>query len=100
MVHTEKLYYGTEIPEYVYQPIDEVDTFLGWLGDTYDAMPAHDITYIANIEQSVEMITTDDLVDIYTITGAKIMTRVSLDEAKAVLRRGIYIVNGKKMIIE
>ena len=100
LVYTEKLYYGTEIPEYVYQPTDEVDTFLGWLGDTYETMPAHDITYIANIEQSVEMITTDDLVDIYTITGAKIMTRVSLDEAKAVLRRGIYIVNGKKMIIE
>ena len=100
LVHTEELFFGEEIPEYMYQPVDEVDTFLGWLGDTYATMPAHDVTYVANIEQSVEIITTDTLVDIYTMTGTKIMSRVSLDEAKAVLRRGIYIVNGKKMIIE
>ena len=100
LVHTEELFFGEEIPEYMYQPVDEVDTFLGWLGDTYATMPAHDVTYIASIEQSVEIITTDTLVDIYTMTGTKIMSRVSLDEAKAVLRRGIYIVNGKKMIIE
>ena len=100
LVHTAELYFGETIPAYVYKPITESDSFLGWLGDTYDTMPAHDITYIANIEQSVEIITADNLVDIYTITGAKIMTKVSLDDAKAVLKRGIYIVNGKKMIIE
>ena len=100
LVHTAELYFGETIPAYVYKPATESDSFLGWLGDTYDTMPAHDITYIANIEQSVEIITADNLVDIYTITGAKIMTKVSLNDAKAVLKRGIYIVNGKKMIIE
>ena len=100
LVHTAELYFGETIPAYVYKPANESDSFLGWLGDTYDTMPAHDITYIANIEQSVEIITADNLVDIYTITGAKIMTKVSLNDAKAVLKRGIYIVNGKKMIIE
>jgi hypothetical protein len=100
LVHTEELYFGESIPEFAYSPIDEEDTFLGWLGETYDSMPAHDITYTANIQQSVEVLTSDMLVDVYTLTGAKVLTGVSLGEAKEVLKRGIYIVNGRKMFIE
>jgi hypothetical protein len=100
LVHTEELYFGESIPEFAYSPIDEEDTFLGWLGETYDSMPAHDITYTANIQQSVEVLTSDMLVDVYTLTGAKVLAGVSLGEAKEVLKRGIYIVNGRKMFIE
>ena len=100
LVYTEEVFYGDFIPEYVYQPTEEGLTFLGWIGDSYKVMPAYDITYTANIVSSVELITADTFVDVYTITGAKVMSRVSLGEAKRALKRGIYIVNGKKMIIE
>ena len=63
-------------------------------------MPAHDITYVANIELGVDVLTADVLVEVYTMTGTKILSGVSLGELKSVLKRGIYIVNGKKMIVE
>ena len=100
LVHTAEVYFGETIPDYVYKPAKESDTFLGWLGDTYVTMPAHDITYVANIELGVDVLTADVLVEVYTMTGIKILSGVSLGELKSVLKRGIYIVNGKKMIIE
>ena len=100
LVHTAEVYFGETIPDYVYKPAKESDTFLGWLGDAYVTMPAHDITYVANIELGVDVMTADVLVEVYTMTGTKILSGVSLGELKSVLKRGIYIVNGKKMIIE
>ena len=100
LVHTEKVFFGETIPTYTYSPTKENETFLGWLGDTYQTMPAHDITYEANIEQSVDMLTADVPVEVYTLTGIKVASDISLSEVKKFLKRGIYIVNGKKMIIE
>ena len=101
LVHTAEAFYGSAMPEYEYRPTEEGVTFLGWSGDTYETMPAKDVTYTANLEgSSVDMVVSDALIDVYTITGTKVMSNVSLDDAKRFLKRGIYIVNGKKMIIE
>lgn len=100
LVHTEKVFFGQTIPSYTYKPTKENETFLGWLGDTFQIMPAHDITYVANIEQSVAAQIVDTPVDVYTLTGVKVVSELSLSVAKKFLKRGIYIVNGNKMIIE
>lgn len=100
LVYTEELYFGEAIPSYVYKPSNEDDTFIGWIGESYATMPAHDVIYKANIKGGVEAPATDALIDVYTITGVKVLSRVSLTDARSFLKRGIYIVNGKKMIIE
>ena len=100
LVNTVGLFFGEPIPGYVYKPSREEDTFIGWIGETYATMPAHDITYVANIEAGIEASTVDMLVDVYTMTGSKVISGVPFSEVKSILRRGIYIVNGKKMVIE
>lgn len=53
LVYTAEVTYGKVIPEYIYEP-GEGYTFLGWIGETYETMPAHDVTYKANIESTSE----------------------------------------------
>lgn len=57
-------------------------------------MPAHDVTYIANIESAILYIN-GDIPDyqIYDLQGRKI------ENAKN-LKSGVYIVNGKKTIVK
>lgn len=100
LVHTDEVAYGEPIPSYEYVPITEGETFLGWLGETHTTMPDHDLTYTANIESGIDAVVGDSNVDIYTVTGVKVMSNVVLDEVKSLLKRGIYIINGRKMIIE
>ena len=42
--------YGGSMPVYVYEPTKDTEEFLGWKGETYETMPAHDVTYVANIK--------------------------------------------------
>ena len=94
LVHTAEVTYGEAIPEYVYEPTEEGYTFLGWIGDTYETMPAHDITYTANIEDGIEELTIDNSqLTIYDLTGRKVINTENL-------KGGIYIVNGKKVVIK
>ena len=37
--------------------VKEGYTFLGWIGDTYETMPAHDVTYTANIDNAINKLT-------------------------------------------
>ena len=46
--------YGEAIPEYINEPSEEGYAFLGWIGETYETMPAHDVTYTANIDNDIE----------------------------------------------
>ncbi|MBQ2970101.1 MAG: hypothetical protein IJE15_06930 [Bacteroidaceae bacterium] len=45
--------YRPPISEYIYEPEEEGYTFLGWIGETYATMPAHDVTYTANIDNGI-----------------------------------------------
>ena len=49
LVNTINVPYGQPMPEYTYEPTDNNEEFLGWEGDTYETMPAHDVIYVANI---------------------------------------------------
>ena len=93
LVHTDEVAYGESIPVYEYTPTNG-DKFMGWEGEQYDTMPAHDVTYIANIESSI-LYVNGDMPDyqIYDLQGRKI------ENAKN-LKSGVYIVNGKKTIVK
>lgn len=93
LVHTDEVVYGNRIPEYIYKPTEEGYTFVGWVGETYETMPAHDVVYIANIDDSIDQLLNDNLqLTIYDITGRKVT-------ATKALKGGIYIINGRKVMI-
>lgn len=94
LVHTAEVAYGEAIPEYVYEPTEAGYTFLGWIGDTYETMPAHDVTYTANIDDAIEQLTIDNSqLTIYDLSGRKVLDTENL-------KGGIYIVNGHKVIVK
>jgi uncharacterized repeat protein (TIGR02543 family) len=95
LVHTAEVAYGDVIPEYVYEPTEGDYTFLGWEGDAYETMPAHDVYYIANmVTTGVEQLRNDNEAQvIYDLTGRKVIDTENL-------KGGIYIVNGKKVLIK
>ena len=94
LVHSAEVAYGEAIPEYTYEPTTEGDVFMGWIGDTYDTMPAHDVTYNANIDNGIEQLTIDkSQLTIYDLSGRKVQNTENL-------KGGIYIVNGKTVVIK
>ena len=98
LVHSVKLAYGEEIPEYIYEPTEEGEEFLGWVGETYATMPAHDVTYTANITNGIDAMSTDNSQQttvIYDLSGRRIV----VDDLRE-LQKGIYIINGKKTIVD
>lgn len=94
LVHTEEVVYGDSIPEYVYKPAEEGYTFLGWVGEPYETMPAHDVIYIANIDDSIGRLGIDNpQLTIYDMAGRKVTTYETL-------KGGIYIINGRKVVVD
>ena len=94
LVHTDVVAYGESIPEYIYEDTGEGESFLGWIGDTYETMPAHDVIYVANIETGIEHLTINKIQwGIYDIAGRKITNIKDM-------KKGVYIVNGKKLRIK
>lgn len=73
--------------------------FLGWLGDSYDTMPAYDIFYLANLKDGIISLSKQNCVDVWTVDGKKVNSKISANEINHVLPRGIYIINGKKVTI-
>ena len=94
LVHIAEVAYGEVIPEYIYVPTAEGDVFMGWIGEAYDTMPAHDVTYTANIYNGIGQLTIDkSQLTIYDLTGRKVTDTENL-------KGGIYIINGRKVVIK
>lgn len=93
LLHTAEVTYGETIPEYIYEP-EEGYIYHGWIGDTYETMPAHDVTYMANIESGITNLNIDngELI-IYNLDGHKITDIKNLNS-------GIYIINGRKVLLK
>lgn len=56
-VHTDSVQYAQPIPDYVYVPADPQFVFMGWAcidGQTYTLMPAHDLTYVAQLTSAID----------------------------------------------
>ena len=93
LVHTDEVAFGDEIPEYEYKPAGNGEVFKGWIGEKYETMPAHDITYVADIATSISsLLENNGKVVIYDLRGRRI------NDASA-LRSGVYIINGKKTVV-
>ena len=57
-------------------------------------MPAHDVTYTANIESGINQLVLDNgQLTIYDLMGRKVTDTENL-------KGGIYIVNGRKVVVE
>ena len=95
LVHTAEVAYGESIPEYVYEPTIEGDIFEGWVGENHEIMPAHDVVYTANITNSIDRLNLNSQHStIYDLTGHKVLVD---DMSK--LSKGIYIINGRKVLV-
>ena len=94
LVHAVEVAYGDTIPEYVYELTEEGYTFLGWIGDTYETMPAHDVIYTANIDNGIEQLAIDkSQLTIYDLMGRKVTDIENL-------KGGVYIINGRKFLVK
>lgn len=97
LVHTAEVAYGEAIPEYIYEPTKEGDVFEGWIGENYETMPAHNVTYTANIESGIEDIEDTEIIQnselIYDLLGRKVTNTKNL-------KNGIYIINNRKVMIK
>lgn len=93
LVHTEEVAYGAVMPSYEYKPSNG-DIFNGWDGEHYDTMPAHDVTYIANITSSISMLQVSGRnMVVYDLNGRRIYDL-------GALKSGLYIVNGKRVLVK
>ena len=96
---TETVAYGTALT-LKEAPIKEGYTFSGW-SELPATMPAHDVTVSGQFASGISSILTDDsLVDVYSVLGVRVKALVPLRNLKAELPRGIYIVNGRKVVIK
>lgn len=96
-----ELQYGSPIPPFEYTPTDSRYTITRWISDAeYDTMPAKDITFYAEYTDGIPSINNDNLVDVYTVNGVKIRRNVSKSEIASELPAGMYIINGKKVIVK
>ena len=95
LVHTAEVAYGEAIPEYTYESTGEGDIFEGWVGETCETMPDHDVTYTANITNGIAQLTMDkSQLTIYDFLGRKI----ELSDLRE-LSQGVYMINGRKVVI-
>ncbi len=94
--------FGTAITLREYTPGAD-ETFGGWTfegGESFEVMPAHDVTVIATITTSIEnALKNTDFVSVYDIRGRMIRRDVLVNELRKVLRAGVYVINGRKVAI-
>ena len=79
------------------------ELFMGWVSDQeYILMPAHDVTYTANISPATGLYAVfkdGKKVDVYTLSGTLVGRQLSADDVQK-LRKGIYLINGKKISVK
>ncbi len=101
----ETLAYGDEIiiPEPV--PAENMK-FEGWTEEVPATMPAHDLvingTMVPDESTSVIgiMFDKDEVVSIYNLNGVLLHKDVKANEVKELLAPGLYIINGKKVMVK
>ena len=92
LVYMVEVAYGDMMPDV---PSLDGYPFIEWMGEMYDSMPAHDVVYIANVGGGIEQSATDSSqMVIYDLSGRKL----SVSDLRE-LTKGVYIVNGKRVLV-
>ena len=81
---------------------EEGRTFEGWQ-DVPETMPSHDVTiYGRSIATSINSTTikNNEIVSVYTLKGSLVKKGVEFKSIHKTLESGVYIINGKKVLIK
>lgn len=102
IAYTGQLAFGADIVLPVV-PEQEGYTFSGW-NDVPSTMPAHDLVFTATLTENGTVAVDEvsfgtDVVTVYSLDGVLLFKDVKSTELKDHLTPGIYIINGKKMVI-
>lgn len=101
IVGEKEVEYGTPIPSFEYSPANKDITINYWYSDAeYTTMPAKDIVYNADFTNGINSIVNNGKANVYAINGTKVKSNAEFNEIKHSLKKGIYIINGKKVIIK
>ena len=93
------IYFGASIQIALATPTKKGYTFSGW-SEVPKKMPAHDvIVHGSFMVDGIETLTTDKVVDVYTLQGVLIKSQIRVTELEKELPHGIYIIDGKKVLI-
>ena len=96
---TEQIAYGSAIV-LKDAPVKEGYIFSGW-SEAPETMPAADVVIEGTFTvDGIDAVVTNRLVDVYTLQGVMVKRQVLVEELEQELPTGIYIVNGKKMVVK
>ena len=86
LVHQDEVAFGETFDLWTYKA-DDGWTFNGWIGEKYETMPAHDISYIADITSGIAYIINNQetVQGIYTLDGKKVEK----------INHGVYVIRMK-----
>ena len=98
----EEIAYGAE----VVIPTPEVETgkkFDGWQEEVPATMPAHDVEIHGTVSDDgtvfVDGVYVGPEVTVYTMDGVLLYKNIRTSDIKERLTPGVYIINGKKMVV-
>lgn len=95
----DSIAYGTEIA-LKDAPTKEGHTFSGW-SEIPETMPAHDVTVTGSFTvDGIDAVVTDRLVDVYTLQGVMVKRQIPIEALEDELPAGIYIIDGKKILVK
>ena len=95
---TEQIAYGSAIV-LKDAPVKEGYIFSGW-SEAPEMMPATDVVIEGSFTvDGIDAVITSNLVDVYTLQGVMVKRQIPVETLAQELPGGIYIVNGKKMVI-
>ena len=93
LVAEQRVQYGEEIVLIDYNPEGNF-SFVEWAGETHDTMPAKDLEYHATIADGINTVNISMSHDIWTLDGHKVTVN-----NRGALRPGLYIINGRKVLV-
>ena len=95
---TEEVAYGEVI---VLKEAPEKDGYIfsGW-SEVSETMPAEDLEVTGSFASSIKAVITKTHVDVYSLQGMLLKHQILVDELKNELPQGIYIVDGKKVLVK
>lgn len=87
LVHQDEVAFGETFELWIYEPDDNDLIFNDWIGEMYDTMPSHDISYKADITNGIAKIynNPETVQSIFTLGGKQVEK----------MSQGVYIVRMK-----